>query len=76
MRLPVSSGTGRPRQRRRLWPRAAIRSGLPALLLVAGVALVVIGAPGVGWALLLFGLGLAQLVWSPRTGAPDRADTS
>jgi hypothetical protein len=72
MRSPVSSGNGHPSQASRLRPRAAIRSGLPALLLVAGVALVAIGLPGLGWALLVFGLGLAQLLWSPEIGGPDR----
>lgn len=72
----VGSGSGRRRQGRRLRPRATIRAGLPALLSVAGVALIVIGAPGLGWASLLFGLGLAQLLWSPKIGAPDRHDTS
>jgi hypothetical protein len=48
----------------------------PALLVVAGVAMVVIGSPGLGWAMLVFGLGLAQFLWSSEIGAPDRHDTS
>jgi hypothetical protein len=43
---------------------------------VAGVALIVIGASGFGWASVLFGLSLAQLLWPPKIGASDRHNTS
>jgi hypothetical protein len=71
MRLPVSSGSERRRQPCRLQSRTAIRAGVPALLFAAGVALIATGAAGLGWALVLFGLGLAQLLWSSKIGAPE-----
>src|SRR5215211_2829644 len=64
MRFPVTLGRGSPREASLLRLRATIRSALPPLLVAAGLALVVTGSPGLGWALLVFGLGLAPLLSS------------
>jgi hypothetical protein len=68
MRFPVTLGCGSPREARLLRLRAAIRSTLPPLFIAAGLALVVTGSPGLGWGLLVCGLGLAPLLWSQGIG--------
>jgi hypothetical protein len=51
--------------------RAAIRCALPAPLFAAGLVLVVAGSPGLGWALLVFGLVAASLCWPAAGGSAD-----
>jgi hypothetical protein len=61
MRFSATQGFGPTRKARRPGLRAAIRCALPVLLFAGGLILVVAGTPGLGWALLVFGLSLVPL---------------